>query len=204
MFLVGCTRGPGPREHRKVENRESPAVAIPAILPKVRLETSMGDIVVELFPRNAPLTVENFLRYVDEGRYDGVIFHLAEPGAKIETGAHNPDLSLRTMLPPIPSESDNALENGRGTVAMGRARSSPDGAKGHFFINLKHNTELDSDLSENRIGYTVFGRVVEGLDVADEIGEVATGKRGIHEHVPLEDVILRSARRIEERKKDED
>lgn len=204
MLLFGCTRGPGGKEPNKAEKRESPAVAVPSRLPKVKLETSMGNIIVELFPKNAPRTVENFLRYVDEDRYDGVIFHLVEPGVKIETGAYDSDMSLRPMLPPIPSESDNALQNWRGMLAMGRARSSPDGAKGHFFINLKDNPEFDSDRSEKRIGYTVFGKVVEGMDVADMIGEAATGKRGIHEKVPIEDVILISAQRIEEGKKDED
>ena len=159
---------------------------------EVVLSTSMGDITVELFPEQAPVSVENFLQYVESCFYDGTAFHRVIPDFMIQTGGLTADLQQKQTRAPIQNEAANGLLNERGTLAMAR-RSEPNSASSQFFINLVHNEILDHGVRD--FGYAVFGRVTEGMDVVDAIAAVGTGMRSGMQNVPLEDVILLSARR---------
>ncbi|MBX9679570.1 MAG: peptidyl-prolyl cis-trans isomerase [Gemmataceae bacterium] len=171
--------------------------------PQVKLETSMGDIVVELYPSRAPETVENFLGYVKDKHFDGVIFHRVIPDFMIQTGGFEPGMREKNSRQPIQNESENGLKNELGTLAMART-SNPHSASDQFFINLKDNGFLDRENAKDRWGYCVFGKVVSGMDVVNKIAQVRTGKRGGHDDVPTEDVLLKSARRLDEPKKDDE
>ncbi len=168
------------------------ALALPAFAQKVRLATSEGDIVLELAPDKAPKTVENFLRYVRAGHYDGVIFHRVIGNFMIQTGGYKPDLSEKPTRPPIPLESRNGLSNVRGSVAMART-AVPASATAQFFINVGDNLFLDQPNARDGEGYAVFGKVVEGMDVVDKIKAVPTRAAGMHENLPLNAVTLRKA-----------
>jgi cyclophilin family peptidyl-prolyl cis-trans isomerase len=147
--------------------------------PRVTLHTNMGDIVIELYPEKAPRTVENFLTYAKEGFYDGTVFHRVIDDLLIQGGAYTVDLQKKPWHPPIPSEANNGLSNQRGTVAAarGRARAS---ATSEFFINLVDNPRFDyiSEADDTTWGYTVFGKVVEGMNVVDKIRLVKTHGEG--------------------------
>lgn len=143
--------------------------------PRVIMHTSAGSIVIELDAANAPVTVSNFLAYVDKGFYDGLIFHRVIPGFMVQGGGFDSDYKLREPGAPIANESRNGLSNLRGTIAMART-AAPDSANSQFFINLADNRRLDA--SEYRWGYAVFGRVVEGMDNVDAIVEIPTGPAG--------------------------
>ena len=173
-----------------------PTVALAG--PRVALETDLGRIVIELDAERAPRTVENFLRYVREGFYDGTVFHRVVPGFVIQGGGYTARLERKPTHPPIPNESDNGLSNRRGTVAMARARD-PDSATSQFFINLADNTFLDHRPPVARpSGYTVFGRVVEGMDVVDAIARRPTGPAGpFPRDVPRPPVVIRAARLLD-------
>ena len=158
--------------------------------PRVALDTAKGKIVVELFPDKAPLTVANFLQYVKSGFYDGVIFHRVIPSFMIQTGGFTPDMKQKPTKGQVRNESDNGLRNERGTLAMARL-SEPHTASSQFFINLKDNRSLDH--SPRGWGYTVFGKVVEGMDVVDSIATVRTTTKGPHGDVPVEPVIIKKA-----------
>jgi cyclophilin family peptidyl-prolyl cis-trans isomerase len=158
--------------------------------PRVALETSKGRIVIELFRAKAPLTVANFLQYVKAGFYDGVIFHRVMPDFMIQAGGFTPDMKQKPTQGQISNESRNGLKNERGTIAMARL-SEPHTASSQFFINLKNNAGLDA--STRDWGYTVFGQVVEGMDVVDSIATVRTTTKGPHEAVPVEPVIIKKA-----------
>jgi peptidyl-prolyl cis-trans isomerase A (cyclophilin A) len=160
--------------------------------PRVALETSEGRIVLELAPKEAPKTVDNFLAYVKAGHYDGTVFHRVIPTFMIQGGGFGPDMAERPTRPPIPIESKNGLKNARGTVAMAR-RGDPNSATGQFFINVVDNASLDYPSFDGH-GYAVFGKVVEGMDVVDKIKAVPTGNRGPHQNVPLAPVTIKSAR----------
>ncbi len=157
--------------------------------PKVRLQTSKGDIVIELYPAKAPVTVANFLRYVKEGHYDGTIFHRVIPGFMIQGGGMTADFKSVDGHDPISNEAGNGLGNSRGTVAMART-SEVNSATDQFFINLVDNTFLDHrDETPRGFGYAVFGRVVEGMDVVDAIASMPTGPAGpFRSDVPTETV----------------
>ena len=170
--------------------------------PRVKLQTNLGDIVVELFPQTAPVTVENFLRYVSEGFYHGVIFHRVIPGFMIQAGGFTAELQEKLpSYPPIVNEASNGLQNQRGALAMARMGGNPDSAASQFFINIVDNYALDYGSAENPMGYTVFGKVVAGMEVADKIAAVETTKVGFHNaqtntvdyvpNVPVESVIIR-------------
>ena len=161
--------------------------------PRVRLVTSKGTIVVELDREKAPITVSNFLRYVEDGFYDGTIFHRVVPDFVIQGGGFTPDLTRKETRPPIINESNNGLSNLRGTIAMART-SDPDSATSQFYINLVDNTSLD--YAPGRPGYAVFGKVIEGMDVVDAIGAVETTTRNGLNDVPVEDIIIERAERI--------
>ncbi|MDX1631336.1 MAG: peptidylprolyl isomerase [Thermoanaerobaculia bacterium] len=164
--------------------------------PRVALETSRGTIVLELYPEEAPRTVENFLRYVDDGFYDGTIFHRVIPGFMIQGGGFTEDLRKKPTQPPIENEADSGLENRRGTVAMART-GDPHSATAQFFVNLVDNASLDHRAKNRRgWGYAVFGEVVEGMDTVDEIAGVETGSRRGLKDVPVDAVVIEEARRM--------
>jgi cyclophilin family peptidyl-prolyl cis-trans isomerase len=165
--------------------------------PQVIVDTSLGRIRLELFANKARITVKNFLRYADEKFYDGTVFHRVIAEFMIQGGGHTADLKEKKGHAPIKNEADNGLSNVRGTVAMARA-AAPDSATSQFFINVKDNPFLDSGRAGNRVGYAVFGRVIEGMDVVDKMRRVKTGQRGMFADVPVEPVVIRSLRRAME------
>jgi peptidyl-prolyl cis-trans isomerase B (cyclophilin B) len=165
--------------------------------PKVKLTTTLGDIVIELDQEKAPQTVENFLRYVKEGFYDGTIFHRVIPGFMAQGGGFDQNFEQKSTHEAIKNEADNGLPNDRGTIAMART-PNPDSATAQFFINLKDNDFLNySSPTPNGWGYAVFGKVVEGMDVVDKMAEAKTGNRGMHQDVPVEDIIIEKAEIVE-------
>jgi peptidyl-prolyl cis-trans isomerase B (cyclophilin B) len=162
--------------------------------PRVVLETSLGDITLELDRAKAPVTTENFLAYVASGHYDGTIFHRVIPDFMIQGGGFSDEMRQKPTVAPIVNEADNGLRNRRGTVAMART-GEPHSATAQFFINLKDNGFLDHTAKNERgWGYTVFGKVVEGMDVVDKIATVKTGTRGGHENVPADAIVIAEAR----------
>jgi cyclophilin family peptidyl-prolyl cis-trans isomerase len=158
----------------------------------VKLQTSMGDIVVELNAQAAPVTVKNFLRYVNEGFYDGTIFHRVIHGFMIQGGGLTADMTEKETHDPIANEAANGLKNLRGTIAMARSED-PDSATSQFFINHVENERLDY-ISDAIPGYAVFGKVTEGMDVVDAIARVDTTTREGKINVPVEPITIKSAR----------
>jgi cyclophilin family peptidyl-prolyl cis-trans isomerase len=162
--------------------------------PVVVIDTDMGIIKVELFADKAPITVKNFLGYVDDKFYDGLIFHRVIPNFMIQGGGFKPGMEQKQAKAPIKNESTNGLSNLRGTIAMART-NQPDSASSQFFINTVDNGGLDRAKAPDGVGYCVFGKVTAGLDVVDKIRAVKTGNKGVHGDVPLKDVIIKSVRR---------
>ena len=167
-------------------------ISLPALAQKVRLATSLGDIVVELDKEKAPKSVDNFLQYVKAGHYDGTIFHRVIDNFMIQGGGMKPDLSEKPTRGPIPLESRNGLSNERGTLAMART-PDPNSATAQFFINLKDNAFLDQANSRDGNGYAVFGKVVAGMDVVDKIKAVPVADKGGHQNVPTAAVTIKKA-----------
>jgi cyclophilin family peptidyl-prolyl cis-trans isomerase len=165
----------------------------------VLLSTSMGDIKVELFPEKAPITVKNFLDYVKAGYFDGTIFHRVIPGFMIQGGGLTADMQDKRegQKAAIKNESDNGLKNETGTLAMART-SAPDSATSQFFINVKDNTFLNKDSAADKVGYAVFGKVVDGMDVVKKIEAVKTTTKGPHQNVPVDPVTIKSAKVLSE------
>ncbi|WP_445928827.1 peptidylprolyl isomerase [Marinimicrobium sp. C2-29] len=161
--------------------------------PRVKLDTDEGEIVLELFAEKAPKTVENFLRYVDDRFYDGTIFHRVIPGFVVQGGGMTYDFSKKDTRDPVANESDNGLSNKPMTVAMAR-KSDPDSANSQFFINLNNNSSLDA--SDDKPGYTVFGRVVSGQETIVAIVEEPTGNYDDYPNAPNTPVRILSARRV--------
>ncbi|UCG50370.1 MAG: peptidyl-prolyl cis-trans isomerase [Phycisphaerales bacterium] len=157
----------------------------------VKLKTSMGDIVIELDEKAAPITTKNFLRYVEEGFYNGTIFHRVISGFMIQGGGFTADMARKETHAPIANEASNGLKNERGTIAMART-PHPDSATSQFFINHRDNAQLDYTGPENP-GYAVFGRTVEGMDVVDAIAAVKTTVRNGMPNVPVEPIVIESA-----------
>jgi peptidyl-prolyl cis-trans isomerase A (cyclophilin A) len=164
------------------------AFAMPALAQKVKLETTAGNIVIELDAAKAPKSVDNFLQYVNAGHYNGTVFHRVINNFMIQGGGMTADLKEKPTRPPIPLESRNGLMNARGTVAMART-SDPNSATSQFFINVKDNDFLNQAQSRDGNGYAVFGKVVEGMDVVDKIRAVPTGPGD----VPLTPVVIKTA-----------
>jgi peptidyl-prolyl cis-trans isomerase A (cyclophilin A) len=156
------------------------------------ISTSLGDITVELFADKAPVTVKNFLAYVDAGFYDGTIFHRVIPDFMVQCGGFTPDMKQKTTQAPIKNEADNGLSNEPYTLAMART-SDINSATSQFFINLADNVFLDN--GKRDFGYAVFGKVVKGAEVVDKIGEVKTGTTGGHRDVPVQAVTINSVRK---------
>ena len=159
--------------------------------PEVKLSTSLGDIVVELEPQKAPKTVENFLQYVNDKFYNGTVFHRVINGFMIQGGGFTADMQQKPTRAPIPLEASNGLKNDTYTIAMART-GDPNSATAQFFINVKNNDSLNAP-SPDGYGYTVFGKVIKGMDVVDKIKAVATGNRGPHQNVPSTPVVIQSA-----------
>jgi|SRR3990167_1177705 peptidyl-prolyl cis-trans isomerase A (cyclophilin A) len=167
------------------------AAQTPSALPKVRLSTSMGDIVLELYPDKAPKTVENFLQYVQDKHYDGTVFHRVMDNFMIQGGGFGTDLQQKTTRSPIPLEASNGLKNDRGTIAMART-SNPNSATAQFFINVVNNAALNAP-SPDGYGYAVFGKVTAGMDVVDKIKLVPVGNQGMHQNVPKSPITILKA-----------
>ena len=162
--------------------------------PVVAVTTSMGDITFELFKDRAPVSVENFVRYVSEGFYEGTVFHRVKKGFMIQGGGYTADLAEKPTRPPIQNEATNGLRNLRGTLAMAR-RMSLRSATSQFYVNVVDNRMLDhTGFSPDEFGYAVFGRVLSGMDVVDRIASVPTKADGEMEDVPVEPVVIKSVR----------
>ena len=158
--------------------------------PQVRLDTSLGPIILELADDKAPKTVDNFLAYARDGFYNGTIFHRVIDGFMIQGGGFTADFQQKPTRAPVPNEADNGLKNLRGTIAMART-SDPHSATAQFFINVKDNDFLDHrGPTSQGWGYCVFGRVVAGMDVVDAIAKVPTTARRGHQDVPVDDVMI--------------
>lgn len=160
----------------------------------VIFETNFGDIKIELFDKEAPLTVANFKQYVEDGFYQNTVFHRVISNFMIQGGGFEPGMNEKTTREPVNNEADNGLSNKVGTLAMART-NDPHSATAQFFINVKDNDFLDFSAPNSQgYGYCVFAKVVEGMDVVEEIKKVKTGNAGYHQDVPVEDVVIKSAR----------
>jgi peptidyl-prolyl cis-trans isomerase B (cyclophilin B) len=165
----------------------------PPAHPQVLLETSKGNITLELYPDKAPKTVENFLQYVKSGFYDGTIFHRVIPDFMIQGGGFTADMTQKPTKSPVQNEADNRLSNDRGTIAMART-NDPNSATAQFFINHKNNASLNfTGKTATGWGYAVFGKVVEGMDVVDAIAQVPTGHKGGMGDVPTQAIVIKKA-----------
>jgi cyclophilin family peptidyl-prolyl cis-trans isomerase len=154
---------------------------------------------VELYPDKAPITVKNFLDYVKAGYYNGTTFHRVIPGFMIQGGGLTADMQDKRegQKPPIKNESDNGLKNDTGTIAMART-AAPDSATSQFFINVKDNAFLNKESAADKVGYAVFGKVVDGMDVVKKIEGVKTTTKGPHQNVPVDQVTIKSAKVLSE------
>jgi len=160
----------------------------------IRFETSLGPITIDLFDKDAPLSTQNFLDYVDSGHFDGTVFHRVIPGFVVQGGGMTEDMKQKSTRAPIRNEADNGVKNRRGTLSMART-NDPHSATSQFFINLVDNTNLDP--GRGGAGYAVFGCVTDGMSVVDAMAKVKTGRRGMHDDVPVEPIKVISARRVE-------
>jgi peptidyl-prolyl cis-trans isomerase B (cyclophilin B) len=172
----------------------SPTFAQDAKHPRVVMETNYGKITLELDAEKAPVTVKNFLQYVDDKHYDGTTFHRVIADFMIQGGGFEPGMKERKTRDPIKNEASNGLKNERGTIAMART-PDPDSAAAQFFINTVDNGRKLGPGGVDKTGYAVFGKVIAGMEVVDEIRKVKTEDTGGHENVPVKDVIIRSMRR---------
>ena len=164
---------------------------------KVKLTTSLGEIIIQLNPEKAPISSANFLTYVTEGFYNGTIFHRIIPAFMAQGGGFDTDFNQKAVHDPIKNEADNGLTNKRGSIAMART-NVPDSATAQFFINYKDNASLNhTSPTSSGWGYAVFGEVIEGMDIVDAMAKQPTGNRGGHQDVPKTDIIVEKAEVIE-------
>jgi peptidyl-prolyl cis-trans isomerase A (cyclophilin A) len=159
----------------------------------IRFETTLGDFTIEFYEKEAPESVANFMRYLEDGFFDGTIFHRIVPGFVIQGGGFTEDMSQKRTKPPVKNEADNGLKNSRGTLSMARTNDI-NSATSQFFVNLKDNDFLDH--SRGNFGYAVFARVTQGMEVIDKIAAVETGRKRGFDDVPVEPVIMKSVRRV--------
>jgi peptidyl-prolyl cis-trans isomerase B (cyclophilin B) len=194
VLMVGCKKRESGSSEKGVEERtvREELKQMYTEPKKVKLETGLGDIVIELNEEAAPITVKNFLQYVEEGFYDGTIFHRVIQNFMIQGGGLTADMRKKQTHPPIVNEASNGLKNNLGTIAMART-SDPDSATSQFFINHKNNDFLNYS-GQKKPGYAVFGKVVEGMDVVDKIAAVKTTRGGGRSDVPIEPVLIKSAK----------
>jgi len=193
-FIAGCNEEEAPQQEKVISEETE---KMEAKSKMVKMETSLGNIVIELNEEAAPVTVKNFLDYIEEGFYDGTIFHRVIPNFMIQGGGFGPDMERKDTREPIINEASNGLKNERGTIAMART-SHPDSASSQFFINHRNNTNLNYT-SANNPGYTVFGKVVEGIEVVDEIAAVKTTSKGSYRDVPAETVLIKSVKIVQDK-----
>ena len=172
----------------------SPTPAAVTSGPRVLLETSLGNLLIGLYPDKAPITVENFLRYARAGHYDGTIFHRVIPGFMAQGGGYDAKLVEKPTRPPIRNEARNGLRNLRGTVAMARMNAA-DSATAQFFVNVRENASLDFGI--RGAGYAVFGEVLEGMEVVDRMLAVPTRRSGEMDDVPVTPIVILRARVVE-------
>jgi peptidyl-prolyl cis-trans isomerase A (cyclophilin A) len=189
LLLAGACTEAGEQD---AVTTDSTAVAAAKEYPMVVFSTTLGDITIELYPEEAPVTVANILEYVDAGFYDGTIFHRIVPGFVVQGGGFSADMARKPTRSPITNEANNGLKNERGTLSMART-GEVNSATSQFFINLVDNDVLDHGVRD--FGYAVFARVVEGMEVVDSLAGVPTTNRGPMQDVPAEPVIIQSARR---------
>lgn len=191
MLLTGCNAQEPAKTEKATESKtEMKTGEKMSANPIIKMETSKGTMTIELDAEKAPLSAANFVSYVEDGFYDGLIFHRVIPGFMVQGGGMKPDMSEKPNKAPIKNEANNGLKNLRGTLAMART-NDPHSATSQFFINLKDNGFLDyTSESPSGWGYAVFGKVTDGLDVIDEIEKVKTGNHGHHGDVPLEPVTI--------------
>jgi cyclophilin family peptidyl-prolyl cis-trans isomerase len=194
VAIAGCGSGDADGDAESAEGGPELPPDMPDMTPTVVMETTMGRIVLELDRPAAPQTVENVVQHVEGGFYDGLVFHRVIPGFMIQGGGFTPEMAQRrTSRPALENEADNGLKNVRGSVAMART-GDPHSATTQFFINLADNPRLDHTAKTPQgWGYAVFGRVVEGMDVVDEIARVPTASRGPYDDVPVEPVVISRA-----------
>ncbi|NYT63165.1 peptidylprolyl isomerase [Alcaligenaceae bacterium] len=165
--------------------------------PHVKLQTNQGDLVIELDAEKAPKTVESFLTYVNEGFYDGTIFHRVINNFMVQGGGFDAGMKQKQTHAPVENEANNGLKNNRYTLAMART-SDPHSATAQFFINVADNDFLNFTApTPNGWGYTVFGKVIEGTEVVDKMKAVKTGNKGFHQDVPVEDIVIEKATVVE-------
>jgi len=191
MLLSGCNAQEAAKTEKATESKtEMKTGEKMSANPIIKMETSKGTVTIELDAEKAPLSVANFVSYVEDGFYDGLIFHRVIPNFMVQGGGMNPDMSEKATKAAIKNEANNGLKNDRGTLAMART-NDPHSATSQFFINLKDNDFLNhTSESPAGWGYAVFGKVTDGLDVIDEIEKVKTGNHGGHGDVPLEAVTI--------------
>ena len=162
----------------------------------VKMTTTKGDLRIELDEEKAPVTVANFLSYVNKGFYDGTIFHRVIRNFMIQGGGFEPGMKQKPTDAPIKNEAKNGLKNDKYTLAMART-GDPHSATGQFFINTTNTGFLNNAEAQDGWGYAVFGKVVEGMDVVDQLGTVKTGRKGFHDDVPVEDIQIVKAEEVQ-------
>lgn len=187
-FVMTYTLSGGTTMAANDSTAKKPASAPPVVI----ITTTLGDITVELYEDKAPVSVKNFLAYVDSGFFNETIFHRVIPNFMIQCGGFTKDMKQKQPQPPIKNEADNGIRNSRGTLAMARTQDV-NSATSQFFINVKDNAFLDNGVRD--FGYAVFGKVTGGMDVVDKIAAVKTGTSGMNQDVPLEAVVITSAKR---------
>lgn len=204
LFLMGCSNTSSTQtttnqnSSTNVATNTNTTKTKDTDMPVVQLNTSMGDITIELNAEKAPKTVENFVSYVNAGHYNGTIFHRVIPNFMIQGGGMDAEMNEKSTNAPIENEADNGLKNDEGTIAMARTQD-PHSATSQFFINVKDNDFLNhSGKNMQGWGYTVFGKVTSGMDVVKKIEGVPTGRFGMHADVPTEPVVINSAKVISE------
>ena len=190
LSLQAMPPDPQPRTRVQVPPLQAPAPTPAPGNPIVVVTTSVGEITLELFKDQAPVSVENFLQYAREGFYEGTIFHRVKPGYVVQGGGYSREMVEKSTRPPILNEATNGLKNTRGSVAMARTRALRS-ATSQFYINLANNRELDHrGYSPEDFGYAVFGRVLSGMDVVDKIAATPTAPSGPHDDVPVTPIVI--------------